>query len=93
MSSDTEEKRKKREDARRLLDLLRNHWVENGKRPELAFSPGALGCAKLGSKFLDLAENGEHYSSKKCSRTEMIKKRKDLGDPMFMGHLAEYEDL
>ena len=93
VGSDTYQKSERREDARSFLELLRNRWVGNGKDPESSFSTEAVECARLGSTFLTLAERGEHYASGKCLRSQMMRKRRELDDPMFQGHLSEYQDL
>ena len=93
VGSDTPEKKRSREDDRRLLELLKNRWIENGKNPEATFTAEAVECARLGSTFLAMADHGEHYASKKCLRAQMMRKRKELDDITFQGHLAEYQDL
>ena len=64
-----------RNDAQTLLDILRYHKIEYGREPEKAVSEGALECAKLGSKFLELSSTGDHYSVKKYLRRELMKYR------------------
>ena len=91
--TDTPAKLCMRNDAQTLLDILRNHKSEYGREPEKAVSEGALECAKLGSKFLELASAGDHYSVKKYLRREMMKYRKEHNDQEYQGHLMEYEEL
>ena len=88
--SDTAEKRQNRTDAWKLLSILSEKKVENGSNPESAFSTEAANCAKLGSAFLKAAGNGERYATKKYLRAELMKTRKETGNPEYAGHLAEY---
>ena len=72
---------------------MRNRWIENGRSPEFCFSEEARGCARSGSTFLKLTDRGERYASTKCLRAQLMRKRKDLGSPMFTGRLEKYGDL
>ena len=58
--TDTPEKRRMRNDAQTLLDIWRYPKIEYGREPEKAVLEGALECAKLGSKFLELSPTGDH---------------------------------
>ena len=73
-----------RDDARRLLDLLRKRWAKM-ENPEISLSSEAVECARLGSTFLTLAGYGEHYASGKCLRAQLMRRRKELGGPHFRG--------
>ena len=64
VSSDNAEKKQVRAGAWKLLAILAEKRVENGRTPESAFSDEAAVCAKLGPTFLTLAQDGEHYAAK-----------------------------
>ena len=91
--TDAPEKKRMRNDAQILLDILRGHKIEYGKEPEKAVLEGARECARLGSKFLELASTGDRYSVRKYLRAELMKRRKDTNDQTYQCHLAEYEEL
>ena len=92
-NTDTIDKRNLRKEAEELLTILKCRKVEYGAEPERAFKNEAVECAKLGTEFLKLAVTGDHYSTKKYLRAELMKERKKRNDPAYMGHLAEYQDL
>ena len=77
-SSDTAEKKKLRDDAWELINILRSRKLQYGQGPEKAFSTGATECARLGTLFLELSSAGEHYASEKHLRAEMMKNAKPI---------------
>lgn len=90
-NSDTADKRRLRSGAADLHNIVKNKRVEYGPDPERAFPSDVVECARLGSRFLELASTGEHYATKKALRAELMRERKARGEPGYQGYLAEYQ--
>ena len=90
-NTDTPEKRKLRSGAADLHNILKNKRLEYGADPGRVSPQEAVDCARLGSLFLELAPNGDHYSTRKFLRAELMKERKTREDTSFQGYLAEYQ--
>ena len=90
--TDTAEKKQYRTDSWKLLELLAEKRIENGRTPESAFSPEAAECAKLGPTFLNLESEGDHYAKKKYLLSDLTNTRKETGNREYAGHLAVYRE-